>query len=307
MLRAGALLLVAAVASGCAVGVTDPPTEITGAGATFNGTVFSNVEGTTNYWVKYGTTTDYGSSTDQQSVEIDDGDGRPVTVKVRGLAPKTTYHARLCAKDSQAEAGPGCSDGQTFTTLNEDSITGVAASGGCNPECFVLRRIFDAYSSPTGGNPHGTMVLESETADGVDTLNTYDVTCLNVQGNRAAVALRGRDQGFPVPPTLGSGSLTELTTARTRLGSRITTPRRRPAPSTRRAQRRRTTPRTTSSATPSPRAADWLITAGFEFRCRADRLRSAATQRLTKVLKDPPRQAVPAARTLHGASGGVTT
>ena len=200
MLRAGALLLVAAVASGCAVGVTDPPTEITGAGATFNGTVFSNVEGTTNYWVKYGTTTDYGSSTDQQSVEIDDGDGRPVTVKVRGLAPKTTYHARLCAKDSQAEAGPGCSDGQTFTTLNEDSITGVAASGGCNPECFVLRRIFDAYSSPTGGNPHGTMVLESETADGVDTLNTYDVTCLNVQGNRAAVALRGRDQGFPVPP-----------------------------------------------------------------------------------------------------------
>jgi hypothetical protein len=114
-----AALVTALCVSGCAVGIAGAPDYVTGTGARVNGKAFSNTGGPTDYWVKYGKTTDYGNETPHQTVSIDpevDERGIPVNVFVEGLELGTTYHYRMCAKDSQEGAGAGCDVDKTFTT-----------------------------------------------------------------------------------------------------------------------------------------------------------------------------------------------
>jgi hypothetical protein len=85
----------------------DPPTATTGAATgvaattvTLTGTVDPNKEATT-FWFEYGTTTGYGS----QTAPADVGPGnaqKAVSADVSGLAPSTTYHFRLVAKNPSA-------------------------------------------------------------------------------------------------------------------------------------------------------------------------------------------------------------
>jgi parallel beta-helix repeat protein len=114
------VLLTAAVLSGCAAGTTGEPLGVTGTEAQVGGTVISDVGGEVEYWVEYGRTTTYGSGTEHQTATVDRGVQRTVVVNIANLERSTTYHYRLCARDSQQTGGPACGGDRQFTTVNVD-------------------------------------------------------------------------------------------------------------------------------------------------------------------------------------------
>jgi Right handed beta helix region len=68
------------------------------------------------YWAQYGPTASYGSETTHQTVSVAKNTLRTVYVTISGLQRATTYHYRLCSRDSQQQGGPGCGDDKTVTT-----------------------------------------------------------------------------------------------------------------------------------------------------------------------------------------------
>jgi lysophospholipase L1-like esterase len=122
-----AVLGLALLGSGCALGQTDPATDVTDVSATFNGRL-SSTENAGNeyspdhlveYWFKYGTTQDYGTETPHRTIEMPEHEFEqefPVSEPAAGLSPDTTYHYQLCADDAQEGVGPGCTGDATFTT-----------------------------------------------------------------------------------------------------------------------------------------------------------------------------------------------
>jgi len=106
----------------------DPPTATTGAAtdvtattATLTGTVNPNKEATT-YWFEYGTSSGYGA----QTAPADAGPGnaqRAVSAGISGLAPTTTYHFRLVARNP---SGTVTGADATFTT-GQPGVTIAAA------------------------------------------------------------------------------------------------------------------------------------------------------------------------------------
>jgi hypothetical protein len=180
---AAAAVAVAALLSGCAVGIPSAPTGVSGTAATLHGKVGSNVAGTVRYWFEYGTTPSYGSRTTQQTIAIS---GQPRDVPgepVGGLQAGTNYHVRMCAIDPNG-AGPACSGDRTFVTgAPEDAVYGRGTVYA--PEIpLPLGTIFiDARSGPAGQNPIG--ILTGFTRYGMEF--AYPVTCLRVEGKRATV------------------------------------------------------------------------------------------------------------------------
>jgi hypothetical protein len=114
------LLLGTAVSSGCATGITGTPYGISGTRATVFGTVVSDAGGDVEYWVEYGTTTGYGSQTAHQTDTLAQNSPQPRLLNIEGLQRSTTYHYRVCARDSQQKGGPGCGEDAQFTTVNVD-------------------------------------------------------------------------------------------------------------------------------------------------------------------------------------------
>ena len=90
---------------------TQAASPVSGASAVMHGLVNPRTR-MTSYWFEYGTTLDYGSSTNPASAGKGD---KPVSVTTGtgGLEPGTTYHVRLVASNDR-----GVSDGAdaTFTT-----------------------------------------------------------------------------------------------------------------------------------------------------------------------------------------------
>ena len=111
--------------AGCALGEPLPPTSVTETSATLNANVYSDFEGNTEYWFSYGESTAYGNETTHRTVFTDDDSAHPVSEPVSGLAPGTTHHWRVCARDGQ-ENPPRtvCSADQTFTTSQSTSGPG---------------------------------------------------------------------------------------------------------------------------------------------------------------------------------------
>jgi parallel beta-helix repeat protein len=114
------LLVGAGVWSGCAAGITGSPLRMAGTQATVLGEVVSDAGGEVEYWVEYGRTTAYGSETEHATATVERGVSRTVVLTIRGLERSTTYHYRLCARDSQQTGGPGCGEDRQFTTVNVD-------------------------------------------------------------------------------------------------------------------------------------------------------------------------------------------
>ena len=77
-----------------------------------HGTVTPNAPATT-YHFEYGTTTAYGSSTQETALPAG-ADGVAVSVAVGGLAPATSYHVRLVATNVDGTNATG--EDRTFTT-----------------------------------------------------------------------------------------------------------------------------------------------------------------------------------------------
>ena len=102
--------------TGCATGLTGPTTDVGPEGARIGGHVISDAGGPTEYWVQYGLTTAYGSESAHQTIETTENQPASVAVPIEGLERSTTYHYRLCARDSEQTGGPGCGPDRRFTT-----------------------------------------------------------------------------------------------------------------------------------------------------------------------------------------------
>jgi Tol biopolymer transport system component len=136
-----AALLATGVATGCAVGFPGRATHVSDRGATLNGVVFSNLEGDTAYWYRYGTSAGYGSETPHRTVSIHEGAPQSVSAPIAGLTPGTSYHHQLCVKDAQESPDRICSKDQTVTTRPPGGASGIAfisSRGGSGEEVYRM-------------------------------------------------------------------------------------------------------------------------------------------------------------------------
>jgi glucose/arabinose dehydrogenase len=147
--------------SACAV--TDPATSVTESGATLNGHVHPR-SGSSTWWFEYGKTTSYGSQTAHQDAGTA-GELVPVSARVTGLSPATTYHFRACAvrtgdptacgedrsfTTSSARVPPGFQEGVAFSGLTEPTALRFGADG----RVFVAEKrgivkVFDGLGDPS--------------------------------------------------------------------------------------------------------------------------------------------------------------
>jgi parallel beta-helix repeat protein len=114
------LLLVAMLAlgcAGCATGQTGEPLFVSHDSATVTGNVLTNSGGQVEYWVEYGLTRAYGSHTEHGTISVQPNEATSVSAPTfDGLSRATTYHYRLCARDSTQQGGPGCGEDRTVKT-----------------------------------------------------------------------------------------------------------------------------------------------------------------------------------------------
>jgi parallel beta-helix repeat protein len=108
------------VCSGCATGLTGTPYGVSGTRAAVFGSVVSDTGGEVEYWAEYGTTTVYGSQTAHETITVSQNSQQPFILQIQGLQRATTYHYRICARDSQQKGGPGCGQDAQLTTVNVD-------------------------------------------------------------------------------------------------------------------------------------------------------------------------------------------
>jgi hypothetical protein len=109
--------VVAALAcTGCATGITGPPTTIAEDGAVVSGKVINDVGVQIEYWAEYGPTDAYGFETDHEQITTGDYELQTVFPRIQGLQRSTTYHYRICAQDSEQVGGPSCGQDARFTT-----------------------------------------------------------------------------------------------------------------------------------------------------------------------------------------------
>ena len=159
---------------------TGPPRSVSGAAATFTGSIDSRVRATTWYF-EYGTTAAYGTRTATQSADAKAGD-RNAAATVSTLKPATTYHYRLVAT---SDAGTTRGADQTFKTGAPPlAVTGPAAlsasgavtfTGSVNPNGVAASWWFEfgtatSYGSrtPTRSGGAGTAaVAVSESVTGL--------------------------------------------------------------------------------------------------------------------------------------------
>jgi Divergent InlB B-repeat domain len=122
--------------------ITDPPVSVTPTSATVAGEVVPQCVGgrypPTTYRFEYGTTTAYGTSSEEAAVAASScaTGGEAVTASLAGLLPNTVYHYRLDATNSGGETQ---GNDRTFTTNATGepssaltagfSLTGTAPSG----------------------------------------------------------------------------------------------------------------------------------------------------------------------------------
>lgn len=185
----------ALLAVSCGSGVTLDADGITDVGMDLNGEVHNTITGTTSWWFEYGPTTDYGSTTPVKTVHVSDTSvGKPVTARIDGLTDGTTVHFRLCATDVNGH-GPCGGDREATTSDGVDSVTGRGTVFTDGSLGFAYGGEIFATSDPGGADPTG----EGWVLPGDDYFRITDegpVTCLRVEGNRAAVGILGDNSDY---------------------------------------------------------------------------------------------------------------
>jgi parallel beta-helix repeat protein len=170
--------------------MTGSPWGVAGTRAAVFGTVVSDTGGQVEYWVEYGSSSGYGSQTEHQTATVQQNAPHGVLVSIDGLQRSTTYHYRVCARDSQQTGGPGCGDDQQFTTPNVDCDDTITAD---------LRLSGDLDCIGTGGD-NGPVIG----ADGID----VDLAGHTIRGTGVALENSGFDD-----VTIHNGSLYAFGTA----------------------------------------------------------------------------------------------
>jgi hypothetical protein len=129
------------------------------------------------------------------------GASGPFSDSVHRLAVATSYSFHLCGGDQGQP--PVCAQTRSFQTVRPpgDLVYGSALGGGPFPspgnQVFI-----NASSDPSGANPKGSL-------QGLGAFEGY-VTCLKVQGNRAAVGAVGQDNTEQPHDDAPEGLLFEL-------------------------------------------------------------------------------------------------
>jgi hypothetical protein len=180
------LSLVAALALAGCYASTEPATDVGRDTATLHARGTAN-NGAATSWFQYWET---GSS---QKAETEfrhwpAGASGPFSAKVTGLAANRAYSFRVCGFDDN-NLSVVCGQTRAFktTAATEDSVTG---SWDVSPH---LNGTVDAHSGPAGQSPHGSV---SDVYAPI-TYNAFQgfVTCLAVDGNKAAVGAVGQATG----------------------------------------------------------------------------------------------------------------
>jgi hypothetical protein len=189
-----------ALLSACGFGVTGEASDVTDVGAKLFGSVHNTSAERTDYWFEYGTSTTYGSSTPRGSVNV----GTPssaytVASPVSGLAEAMPYHYRLCAAGTD---GVGhCGDDRTFmTTTGRDSVSGSGTVFSIPELGFAIAASVYATSGPDGADPVAGAAATSPGRVYFRVADSGPVSCLRVDGNRAAIGfVATTDIGQPDP------------------------------------------------------------------------------------------------------------
>ena len=159
LIAAGLLVPAGAAAAPAAPTVTTGATaNKTQSTVTLTGRVNPN-ELETTYTFEYGTTRVYGTQAPSPPASVGKGNrGVAVTADIAGLAPATTYHYRLVARNSQRRA-PRARD-RTFTT--KPPAAGRVARRRRRTRCRPGGARADrGHSSPGTGNAERQVVLQS--------------------------------------------------------------------------------------------------------------------------------------------------
>ena len=210
---------------------TSAASNVTGTGATFNGTVASGSIGGTpisgaTYHFEYGTDTSYGTSTTATSFTTD-GTEHPASADVTGLSNGTTYHVRLVEHSAN---GDTFGSDQQFTTpvppaVTTDpatSVTGTTATlnGTVNPEGQSTTYHFEygtttaygtsAPSSPANAGSDSTSHAETAAITGLTTGTTYH---FRLDATNATGTTNGTDRTFTTlsPPAATTTSASSVT------------------------------------------------------------------------------------------------
>jgi hypothetical protein len=190
------VVLAAAGLAGCYAS-TEPATNVGPDHATLNAQGTAN-NGPANSYFEYRVTGRTGWVTGGGRSWPADVSG-PFSAKVEDLADNQSYSFRLCGSD---QGGSACAQTRMFTTTEavKDAVSG-GLFGGC---CYSFS--VDATSGPLGENPQGSMHLRTGNSfDPVSTSFSGFVTCLAVDGRRAAVGAVGQrtqSPGGTTPATL---------------------------------------------------------------------------------------------------------
>jgi hypothetical protein len=102
-------LVFAVAASGCAIGIRMPPSEITEEGAVLNGQVFSTTGGQGSYYFEYGILEGSRQRGPTHPIDFAPGELQQVSEPLDDLDFGTVYSYRLCAEDGQNAGSPVCS------------------------------------------------------------------------------------------------------------------------------------------------------------------------------------------------------
>jgi hypothetical protein len=177
------------VLAGC-YGSTEPATDVGTKTATLNAQGKANNGPATaffEYWVRGAS----GSTQQTDPAHVPAGAQGAFSEKVTGLDPDTSYSFRLCGSDDSG--GPTvCAQTRTFrTAVAEDSVTGFWK---VSPDIFGS---IDARSGPSGEDPQGYIRSQGPYYRWWDFEGV--VTCVAVNGNRAAVGAVGQAAPFTDP------------------------------------------------------------------------------------------------------------
>jgi hypothetical protein len=191
-----------AALAGC-YGSTDPATDVGIDSATLHGYGTAN-NGPADTWFEYGPT-GYDRPLTVGAGTWPAGARGPVSAKVTGLAAGASYSFKLCGRDRYGDGSSGdaiCAQTRTFMTKPpvEDSVKGHLNAGCCSGLSV------DAASGPNGSNPRGSIFSHRQSS--MEPPPGYDfsgiVTCLAVDGSRAAVGAVGKWTHGQDPPTNGT-------------------------------------------------------------------------------------------------------
>ncbi len=168
------------------MGYPKPFSDLTEASITLGGDVYSTSHGDTTYQFFYGLDATYGSETQPRTITIDDQARHPVSEWVSGLSPDSTYHYKMCVRDTE-ETPPrvNCSPDHIFATVG-DYVRGIATYYSPGPGSHAQGRVyFYAASGTTGQNPGQFVVFAPNDGES----NTHQVRCLHVSGRTATIGL----------------------------------------------------------------------------------------------------------------------